>query len=403
MAMEPGMLRYTPPGHEEWDGPTSLFFVERFADEQWIVAIPVDPDATVAVSVTTQKGHTEHVEFMRMEVPEGVVSTPPRDAVRFDFETRRGGDGLEASDVARRIPRELIASPEPTTTPTDEFAAMQRRLQALEARERRTPPRASQPEARRLFGPPTRGSIEADAERARRLAGPPPGLSRGSRARSPAALREPEAGTTPAGSMELRIVGALEALVAGKRQSEDPEEREGGEGPTVATAGGRGIAKLRHLSDRYGRAPGRRWDHVSLVASEAGAETVAAYMETCTQMRRDRLTAYLATLFSRIASAAEAGDLERVLGRCAAGLIFCDQWSIDGNVQLAWQMTLEPEPAVLRRHPETPLVRAFPKQRAAKFPQQQFSQLAEPAVTEAALAATKNWKEFRDAAEKLQE
>ena len=55
-------------------------------------------------------------------------------------------------------------------------------------------------------------------------------------------------------------------------------------------------------------------------ASEAGAETVAAYMETCTQMRRDRLTAYLATLFSRIASAAEAGDLERVLGRCAAGL-----------------------------------------------------------------------------------
>ena len=139
------------------------------------------------------------------------------------------------------------------------------------------------------------------------------------------------------------------------------------------------------------------------MASEAGAETVAAYMETCTQMRRDRLTAYLATLFSRIASAAEAGDLERVLGRCAAGLIFCDQNSIDGNVQLAWQMTLEPEPAVLRRHPETPLVRAFPKQRAAKFPQQQFSQLAEPAVTEAALAATKNWKEFRDAAEKLQE
>ena len=162
-------------------------------------------------------------------------------------------------------------------------------------------------------------------------------------------------------------------------------------------------AKLRQLSERYARAPGRRWEHVSLVASEAGSETVGAYMESCTQMRRDRLTAYLTTLFARIASAAEDGDLERVLGRCAAGLIFCDQYSIDGNVQLAWQMTLEPEPAVLRRHPETPLIRAFPKQRATKFAQQQFSQLSEPAVTEAALAATKNWKEFRDAADKLQE
>ena len=95
--------------------------------------------------------------------------------------------------------------------------------------------------------------------------------------------------------------------------------------------------------------------------------------------------------------------------------VVCDGWhhiAIVGNDnQLSYfidgkpagSMRMEPEPAVLRRHPETPLVRAFPKQRAAKFPQQQFSQLAEPAVTEAALAATKNWKEFRDAAEKLQE
>ena len=401
MAMEPGMLRYTPPGHADWEEPTALFFVERYAEDQWIVAIPADPEATVAVSVTTRQGHTESVEFFRAPIPEGLASAPPRDATRFDFESR-DGDGLEWSDVARRIPRELVAAPAPPTLATEEYAAMQRRLQALEARERRTPPRA-QPEVRRLFGPPTRGTIEADADRARRLAGTAPTLARGGRSRVPAALQDPEAGAAPTGTMESRIVGALEALVAAKRRSEDPEEREVAEGPTVTTAGGRGIAKLRMLSEKYARQPGRRWDHVSLVASEAGSETVGAYMESCTQMRRDRLTAYLTTLFARIASAAEDGDLERVLGRCAAGLIFCDQYSIDGNVQLAWQMTLEPEPAVLRRHPETPLIRAFPKQRAAKFPQQQFSQLAEPVVTEAALAATRNWKEFRDAAEKLQE
>ena len=403
MAMEPGMLRHTPPNHADWEEPTALFFVERYSEEEWIVAIPAEPDATVSVSVTTHQGHTESVEFYRTTVPEGLVSTPPRDATRFDFESR-AGDGLEWSDVARRIPRELVAAPVPPTQATEEFAAMQRRLQALEARTppRRTPPRAA-PESRRLFGPPTRGTIEADAERARRLAGAAPTLPRGGRPRTAAALREPDVGATPAGSMESRIVNALEALASSKRHGEDAEDREGGEGPTVTTGGGRGIAKLRLLSDRYARAPGRRWDHVASVASEAGSETVGSYMETCTQMRRDRLTAYLTTLFARIASAAEKGDVERVLGRCASGLIFCDQYAIDGNVQLAWQLTLEPEPAVLRRHPETPLIRAFPKQRSAKFPQQQFSQLAEPAVTEAALAATKNWKEFRDAAEKLQE
>ena len=401
MAMEPGMLLYTPPNHDEWAAPTSLFFVEQCSEGEWIVAIPAEPDATVAVSVTTRQGRSESVEFYRTKVPEGLVSTPPRNATRFDFESR-AGDGLEWSDVARRIPRDLVATSVPPTEAADEFAAMQRRLQALEARERRTPPRGP-PEARRLFGPPTRGTIEADADRARRLAGAAPTLARGARSRAPAALPEPDVGAAPAGSMESRIVGALEALVTAKRRSEDPEDREGGDGPTVTTTGGRGIAKLRALSERYARAPGRRWEHVSLVASEAGSETVGAYMESCTQMRRDRLTAYLTTMFARIASAAEDGDLERVLGRCASGLIFCDQYAIDGNVQLAWQMTLEPEPAVLRRHPETPLVRAFPKQRAAKFAQLQFSQLAEPAVTEAALAATRNWKEFRDAAEKLQE
>ena len=201
-------------------------------------------------------------------------------------------------------------------------------------------------------------------------------------------------------------MSALEALVAVKQHAQSPgaEDREEVDvAGAITTGGGKGISRLRKLSEGFARAPGRRWDHIAQVASDAGQDTVASYMETCTQMRRDRLTAYLTSMFCRIAAAAEEGDLERVMGRCASGLIFCDQWSIDGNVQLAWQMTLEPEPAVLRRHPETPLQRAFPKNRRSPFPQQQFSQLAESHVVEAALAATKNWKEFREAAEKLQE
>ena len=135
------MLRYVPPKHAEW-APTSMFFVERYSEDQWIVAIPADPEATVAVSVTTRQGHTESVEFFRAAVPEGLVNAPPTNATRFDFESR-AGDGLDWSDVARRIPRELVASPAPPTPATDELAAMQRRVQALEARERRV--RAGRP------------------------------------------------------------------------------------------------------------------------------------------------------------------------------------------------------------------------------------------------------------------
>ena len=203
-----------------------------------------------------------------------------------------------------------------------------------------------------------------------------------------------------------RIVSALESLASSKqRASGGLEDLEGVDGGSAgSTGGGRGIARLRKLAEQHGLRPGRRWEHVSEVAQRAGCETVTAYMETCTQMRRDRLTAFLVTMICRISAAAEEGDVERVLGKCASALMFLDQWAIDGNVQLAWQLTLEPEPPVLLRHPETPLQRAFNKKGSrSPFPQQQFSQLAEPVVTEAALAATKNWKEFREAAEKLHE
>jgi len=413
MNMTAGLLRYSPTGHADWEKPTAVFFVESLGDGQWIVAIPVDADQEVAVSVRTALGHQEPVEFMIITEPTDFVSAPPRGAVRFDFETRPN-DSLDPAQVAGRVPRSLappiraletqgVPRATPSEMATAEIAALTARLQALET----ASGRAEGPEARRLFGPPMRTPVAVDAEQARRLAGPAPEILGRERSRASRRPSEPAPRAEPVGSVEGRIVNALEALVAVKQRAQPPEVEDREEGDVagaVTTGGGKGITRLRTLAERYARAPGRRWDHITQVASDAGQDTVTNYMETCTQMRRDRLTAYLVSLFCRIAAAAEEGDLERVLGRCASGLIFCDQWSIDGNVQLAWQMALEPEPAVLRRHPETPLTRAFPKgNRRAPFPQQQFSQLAEPQVTEAALAATKNWKEFREAAEKLQE
>ena len=393
--MSPGLLLYTPTTHDEWE-PMAIYLVEAVGEGSWIVAIPTDASASDAVLVPTLQGHLEAVEFVRLQIPPALAETPPRGATRFEFESREG-DGLSLPQVVRRVPRDLAPPPaQPVSDAT--LAALQERIRTLESQSQSST-REDAPQVRRLFGP--RSAPQGDVERARLLAGAAPPTASVRRPRV-VQVPDPAPSSAPANSEVGRIVSALEALVATRQR--DPEEREEGDaGAGVASGSGRGIARLRSLADRNVRTPGRRWEHVSLVALDAGQETVAAYMENCTQMRRDRLTAYLTALFCRIAEAAEAGDCERVLGRCASGLIFCDQWSIDGNIQLAWQMTLEPEPAVLRRHPDTPLQKAFPKNRRAPFPQQQFSQLAEPQVTEAALAATKNWKDFREAAEKLQE
>ena len=398
MSLTPGAIKYTPRKPEDFDKPTAIYFIEAQPSDEWVVAIPTEAGEPGAVAVPTIQGHTECLDIMKTAVPPNLVNAPPPgECARFDFESRPG-DGLDPVKVAQMIPRSV--APGPTEVSEATLAAMQARIRQLEESRSKSPVRPpKESSGRSMFA--AHKPERFDLTKVRSLVGsPPPEIKFKPRRRQG---EEPDSDPDePPKTVEGRIMTALEKL-AGNSHHRGREEYEEGDGGAACTTGGfKGIQRLRQARERYGRNPGRRWHHVSEVASRAGAESVPAYMETCTQMRRDRLTAYMTTMFCRIASDAEDGNLERVLGRCASALVFCDQWAIDGNIQLAWQMTLEPEPPVLLRHPDTPLQRAFPRSRRAQFPQQQFSQLAEDVVVENALAATKNWKEAREAAEKLQ-
>lgn len=187
------------------------------------------------------------------------------------------------------------------------------------------------------------------------------------------------------------------------RDEDSDEELGAGSGAGRKTAG---IRKLKGLQSQFLEAPGIRWQHVVRECRQAGCPTVEGYLSTCTSMTRDRHTLLLGTMFARIGTAAAAGRVEEAAGLAAGGLMYLDQVSLDGNVETAWNLTLTPEPAWLRRNPETPPVRAWPadaKQRKKKLARAQFSQLAEMGVMEAALAAPANWVELRKSAEGLTE
>ena len=411
---EPGKILYTPPSGPDFTKATAVYFVEEVpAQGKWVLAIPANAGDPNAIAVPSRSGELEYVEFLVDPVPSGLLAAPPRSADRFDFETREG-DGMDQAQMARHVPRVLLPPASPSFSP-EALDALQRRIRELEvasqerqdqARAAGILPAAPPRDPRRLFD--ARPPLQADAAQARRLAGEAPPLPTARPPRTSVSPPRAERTSASAGGDPLeRFVTSLEEHFATRRRLAAEEREEVDEGAPGSTgSASKGISQLRAHTAAHQRAPGRRWDHVAETASLAGAASVTAYMETCTQMRRDRLTAYLVTLLCRISTAAEEGDLERVLGRCASALIFTDQWSIDGNVELAWMLALEAEPPVLRRHPETPLVRAFPKaaaQRRGNFARHQFSQLAEPTVAQAALAAAKNWKDLREAAEKLQQ
>lgn len=241
--------------------------------------------------------------------------------------------------------------------------------------------------ARLAGGPPLRLAKERQRERGREDREEDAG--RGA-ARSP---REEADGRRGRDRSERgsRRSGRKEVLSSSESDSDSGKER-GGSGGV-----GRGIRRLRKLQKKFEKNPGRRWKHVVREARSAGCSSLEQYLEQCSGCTRDRHTLYMATLFARIGEAASQGNAGEAAGLAASGVIYLDQVSNDGNVEMAWHLSLSQEPSYLRRHTETPASRAWPnaQQRKKLLARAQFSQLAEQEVMEAALAAGANWQELR--------
>ena len=326
-------------------------------------------------------------------------------------------DGSESESDPRSSPSKQSALTQALQALTLQGQATQEALLALTEQTRRERETRSAP--RRAFGEADSQALAAAAA----LAGEPPRLSGGSAGAGDRAVRESRSeaqgvrsvsvsDSADAWRSEAAIGGMERAALTGfrpRQRDRDREEDGSDEELGMGSGAGRktaGIRKLKVLQTQFSDAPGSRWQHVVRECRQAGCPTVEGYLSTCTSMTRDRHTLLLGTMFARIGTAAAAGRLEEAAGLAAGGLMYLDQVSLDGNVETAWNLTLTPEPAWLRRNPETPPVRPWPsdpKQRKKKLARSQFSQLAEMGVMEAALAAPANWVELRKSAEGLTE
>ena len=79
-----------------------------------------------------------------------------------------------------------------------------------------------------------------------------------------------------------------------------------------------------------------------------------------------------------------AGDI------ACSGLILLDQYHTTGNLDLAWNLTLLPEPTALRVNRSKPNVAAAATAQSRRGPSR-FSTLCEKKVVEAALAEMSNY------------
>ena len=165
-----------------------------------------------------------------------------------------------------------------------------------------------------------------------------------------------------------------------------------------------GVRKLERAKAAFVEDPAARWEHVAEVAAKAGATSVGHYVEEYTQLRRDRFTVCLATLFAQIGEAACRHDHELTAGLAASGLVFLEQVAIDGNVEMGRNLSLQELPAVVRRTREMPMHKAHgTKGKKAGLASESFATMAEPETVSAVLAAGKNWNTLRETAQTLSE
>jgi hypothetical protein len=289
--------------------------------------------------------------------------TPARSLATRDAPASLGEDRL--ADVLERIEGRLTALEEPPDPRRSLFRAPGARDETSHAVD----------EARRAAGeaPPSLGLGRAPPARRGPRDDPHAGAGVGPRDAEPSGsdAAEPVA-VTVARSLER----AAEALALADHAS-------GG--------GARALTQLRRVRAEYRQRPASRWEHLEMVADEAGAGSVSQYFQAYTQVRRDRLSMYSATLFTGIGEALARGEVTRAQGLAASGAMFWDSYAANGMVEHAWGCTLELEPPVLRRHPETPAHSAHPgaSKRSGKKqgPQRVFGSTVEEEVNAAILAA----------------
>ena len=103
--------------------------------------------------------------------------------------------------------------------------------------------------------------------------------------------------------------------------------------------------------------------------------------------------------------ALEQENIGRAKDLVCAGLAYQEQLSIDNNVALAWELTLEPPPIAVRRGTVNglpiPYSRKFPKNTRTVQPEMQFAQLCPPEALQAVLSAQENWRTHQTNAEKI--
>ena len=104
-----------------------MIFVERFAENRWIVANSAARGATVAESGTQR--HLGSAEFVRVEIPWGLGSGPLSDGLCSGSEERAGGVGVAVpTPIASDAPlRTRPSAPHRMCTPRARVRASERR------------------------------------------------------------------------------------------------------------------------------------------------------------------------------------------------------------------------------------------------------------------------------------
>ena len=105
----------------------AVIFVERFAENRWIVANSAARGATVAESGTQR--HLGSAEFVRVEIPWGLGSGPLSDGLCSGSEERAGGVGVAVpTPIASDAPlRTRPSAPHRMCTPRARVRASERR------------------------------------------------------------------------------------------------------------------------------------------------------------------------------------------------------------------------------------------------------------------------------------
>jgi hypothetical protein len=341
-----------------------------------------------------------------------LAETPTPEAIRAVLEQQRAGrhpaiaDDLLGDEAW--LSADELAPPADVAALREELARAKEQL-ALESTLRRT--RAGRDQAPPLI--PGGAGGGGPLERARVLAGAPPLQVRGrtaaptaeAAAAAAAALAAAQADASGAGAdvdgaAVQALVPALLAVAVPlmQRMMEEPERLTSGGG----ASGMRGIAKKQTLQDKYRRKPGDRWRRMAALLEERSMEDVESFLDRFTNVNRDLATLYPATLFARITSALERQEYQRAMDLACAGVSYQEQLGIDGNVTVAWELTLEAPPfAVRRAGAPVPVTRKFPKTVRQTNPEHQFAQTVPAEVVDAVLAAIENWRTHQGNAEKI--